>query len=145
MIVGSEIWRASLEQFRRCGKGRRECVVYWLGPAEDPSTIDEIVHPVHDASPMHYEVDSKWLTAFLFELGRRRRSVLVQVHTHGGRAFHSPTDDEYPIVQSEGFLSLVLPAFAMRPLRGDELFLARLDGVGEWREVAVGDHLDGIP
>jgi hypothetical protein len=94
------------------------------------------------ATAGYYEVAEEWFHSFWVELDGRRRSVRAQVHTHGGRAFHSGTDDEGAIVQIPGYLSLVLPRFAMSADSREGAFLAQLDHHGRFVEVAVSDHLD---
>jgi hypothetical protein len=56
-----------------------------------------------------------------------------QVHTHPGSAYHSHTDDHYPLVTLIGSLSLVIPDFA-KHAPGDSSAWAwyRLVGEGEW-------------
>ena len=136
------VWRDTVEVFRSCGRGRRECVAYWVGPVLRTDEVTRVVHPLHTGTPCRYEVDGSWLTGFSVELTRAMESVRVQVHTHGGIACHSPTDDAGAIVYQEGFLSLVLPWFAMRRNPRDGAFLAELNDAGVWREVAVEDRLE---
>lgn len=119
---------------REHGAGRDECVVYLTGPASDPTLVDEVVHPVHLARPGFYEVDPAWLNAAWLELADRERSIRVQVHTHGGRAGHSRTDDEFPVVQTAGFLSLVLPKYATGPVGLAGAYVAELRDGGVWIE-----------
>lgn len=40
--------------------------------------------------------------------------LLAQVHSHPTNAYHSDTDDNFPLVTSEGQFSLVVPYFAQR-------------------------------
>lgn len=130
--------RESLDILRACGRGRDECVVLGTGPAGATGIIDAIVHPVHVAHPQFYEIDGRWLTSFWISLARERRSIRMQVHTHSGVAFHSETDDAWPIIQTAGFLSLVLPFHAAR----DDLagaFMARLSEAGTFEEVPVSE------
>jgi hypothetical protein len=129
---------------RQHGGGRRECVTYLLGPANAPDRVDEVVHPVHTTGRFGYEIDDAWLNAFWFDLARRRKSARVQVHTHPREAFHSTTDDEWALVHTDGFLSLVIPNFAMGPadLRG--AFLAKRVP-GGWRQVPVEKSVDLQP
>jgi hypothetical protein len=77
-------------------------------------------------------VDSAWFHRFWVDLDRHGRSVLAQVHTHARSAFHSQTDDEGAIVHVPGFVSLVLPEFAMRNDPLDGSYVARLDGAGKF-------------
>ena len=51
--------------FRDCGGGRRECVTYWLGPADTPEKVDEVIHPKHASMGGGYQIDDQWLTTFL--------------------------------------------------------------------------------
>jgi hypothetical protein len=94
--------------------------------------VDEAVHPDHLGRPGYYEVDPKWFHRFWVDLDHRGRSVLAQVHTHGGKAFHSDTDDEGAIVQVPGFVSIVLPGFAMDTDVIDATYVARLDEHGDF-------------
>ena len=130
----------SFSIFRRCGAGRRECVSYWLGPLDSPRIVDEVVHPVHKAGRGGYAIDDGWLTAFWFDLARRSKSVRVQVHTHPGEAFHSATDDEWAVVHTPGFLSLVIPRFAQGPIGLEGAYLAERIATG-WRPVEITTYL----
>lgn len=142
--LGSGVWAATLAQLRSCGAGRTECVTFWTGPAEEPDRVDRMVHPIHTATPAHYAPDPRWLHQFFVDLRRERRSARGQVHTHGFRASHSPTDDAYPLVSTAGFLSLVVPRFAMRQPTPDELFLVEAIGDGSWRRIDPSARIGGM-
>ena len=135
MKIAPGVWQQTLNVLRECGQGQRECVVFWLGPASEPALVNAAVHPVHLATAGYFELDEAWLSKFWVELGNMARSVRVQVHTHAGRAFHSPTDDEGAIVQVPGFFSLVLPDFAMDDSCLERAFLARLNDAGQFRGI----------
>ena len=126
--------------FRDCGGGRQECVVYWLSPTNAPRTIDEVVHPRHNAGRGGYEIDDRWLTSFWFELARRQKSVRVQLHTHPHEAFHSVTDDHWALIHTAGFLSLVIPDYATGPVGLEGSFLTERTDRG-WRVVPVEARL----
>lgn len=134
MVVGEGLLEETFAHLRRCGEGRRECVVYWTGPLERPGCADGVLHPTHTASARHYEVDGAWLDQAWFDLARRRREIRVQVHTHGRSAYHSVVDDEYPVVGTPGLVSLVLPAFALGEIGLDGAHLTRLEADGDWQE-----------
>ncbi len=140
-MVPGDVWRETLERLRSCGQGARECVVYWCGPADQEGRLDVAVHPRHMASAMSYELDEDWLHRFWIELGRKRSSVRAQVHTHQGAAFHSATDDRWPIVHTPGFLSLVLPRFAIGNVDLGSAHLAERRADGGWATVAVAGRV----
>lgn len=133
--VAKGIVEATFRTLRHCGVGRCECVVYWTGPAGD-SMVDAVEHPVHERSPFGYVIDDRWLTEFWRELATLRRSVKTQVHTHPGRAFHSATDDEWPIVSQPGFLSIVIPDFAAGAPSLEQAWIGQLGRDGKWRELS---------
>jgi hypothetical protein len=119
---------------RKCGRGQCECAVFWTGPA-DAAVVDGVEHPIHKRSPFGYEVDDGWLTNFWKQLAASSRSVRVQIHTHPGRAFHSATDDEWPIVSQAGFISIVIPNYATGEPSLDGAWVGRLRKDGEWERL----------
>ena len=141
IAVTSETWSSTLAMLRSCGAGRRECVVYWVGPVSDPGLVTRAVHPDHTASPSHYEVDGAWHTGFWLHLANTQEQVRVQVHTHGGRAFHSVRDNKNALIYTFGFLSLVLPGFAMSDECRKTAFLAEVAANGCWKHISVGSRL----
>lgn len=131
----------TFEIFRTCGCGRKECQALWISSWTTPDEIVECVHPEHAAHSGGFNVSSAWLTAFWLDLARRNCGVRVQVHTHPGAAFHSTTDDRFPIIHSVGFLSLVIPDFACGPVGFDRAYLCEIADDGSWREVSVEKRL----
>lgn len=131
----------TFDHFRRCGAGRRECQTLWVGPWATPNVISEAVHPKHQAHMGGFVLDDAWLSDFWLRLADDSLGVRVQVHTHPGEAFHSQVDDEFPVIHSPGFLSLVIPDFAMGPVGFDRAFLAEIQPDGGWREVAIHERL----
>ena len=139
--VGEGLLRETFAHFRRCGRGRDECVVYWTGPLDSPNRPDRVVHPRHASSPRHYEVDRVWAVGFALELANLRRAVRMQVHIHPGAAFHSETDDRHAIVSTPGFLSLVVPNSAEGPISLEDCYLAELTRDGSWRSLSPTDTI----
>lgn len=117
-----------------CGRGECECAVYWAGPTEE-DLVDRIEHPIHKRSAFGYEIQDNWLTELCKRLAESRRSVKVQVHTHPGEAFHSATDDRWPIVSQAGFLSIVIPDFAAGEPSLANAWIGRLEADGTWRHL----------
>jgi hypothetical protein len=129
----SNILAKTFEALVACGRGRCECAVYWTGPSTD-DVIDGLEHPVHLRSWFGYEIESEWLTQFWRGLARNKRSVKAQVHTHPGEAFHSATDDRWPIISQPGFLSVVIPDFATGMPTLDRAWIGQLLSDGSWRK-----------
>jgi proteasome lid subunit RPN8/RPN11 len=130
--VGSRVVATTLDTFRTCGDGRRECLVCWLAPA-DGAAVTEVVHPPHDSSAHHCQLDDQWVTRFFLDLEQRAMRTVAQVHTHPGRDVRlSHTDQLHAIAPSTGFVSIVVPSFAI----GDSLTAGwgiwTVDGAGHW-------------
>jgi hypothetical protein len=134
-MVGGGLLRETFTIFRTCGQGRNECVVYWAGPVSEPAVVDRVIHPDHDGAPDYYEIASEWLNTIWPRLYKEQIAIRVQVHTHGRRAFHSKLDDEFPLLQTEGFRSLVVPNFGLGAIGLEATYLAELHPGGVWLEL----------
>ena len=101
---------------RSCGDNQRECQLYWTSPWSAPQTLTEVVHPKHYSGRYGLSIDSGWISRFWNELSDRGLGVRIQVHTHPEEAFHSATDDTFPLLFDSGFLSRAVPGCAMGPV-----------------------------
>jgi len=132
---------STFEQFRRCGRGHEECQALWVSSWDNPETISGVVHPKHAAHFGGFVLDDDWLNTFWLELGNINSGIRVQVHTHPREAFHSETDDKFPIIHKPGFLSLVIPNFALGPVGFKDAYLTEIQPDGRWRQVAIESRL----
>lgn len=133
--VAGDILPATFRKLRDCGRGQCECAVYWTGPCSGRS-VDGLEHPLHERSTFGYKIDDAWLTEFWKRLAVSMRSVKAQVHTHPGEAFHSGSDDRWPIVSQAGFVSIVIPEFAESEPTLDGAWIGRLQADGSWKRLA---------
>jgi len=117
--------------------------VYWIGPSES-NLVNGVEHPIHRRSPFGYEINDHWLTDFWKRLAASKHSVKAQVHTHPGEAFHSATDDNWPIVSQEGFLSIVIPDFATGEISLKNAWIGRLRGDRIWSRLASPEQAIGL-
>lgn len=143
--ISSDLLAQTFAFFRSCGEGKRECQVVWTSPWADPDVITAVVHPRHRAYRGGFDIDSAWLNEFWLELARVEQGIRVQAHTHPRTAFHSKTDDAYPMVSSTGFLSLVVPNFAMGPVGFEDAYLTEIQADGSWRQVPIESRFEVIP
>lgn len=137
----TEVLEQAFEHLRSCGAGHAECVVYLTGPVEIPRCVDGIVHPRHTAGSGGYDLDSASIAALWRDLVRARRSIRMQAHTHPGAAYHSSRDDALALVHTPGFLSLVIPDFALGPVGFNGAFLAERTENGGWVQVSIEERL----
>lgn len=126
---------------RSCGNNERECQLYWVSKWDDPSQLTEVVHPLHTASRYGLSIDSAWISSFWNDLADRGLGVRIQVHTHPYEAFHSDVDDAYPLLVNAGFLSLVIPNFAMGPVGFERAYLTEIQADGSWLQVPIDERI----
>jgi hypothetical protein len=141
LAVREGLLAQTLSVLRRCGAGREECVAFWAGPVGEPGVADTLLHPDHRSGRGGYEVSEEWLADAWERLDEEGLAIRVQVHTHPFEAFHSATDDAYPIVGTPGFYSLVLPRFGEEPQTLADAYLARLEADGTFAQVDVFELL----
>jgi hypothetical protein len=133
--LAAEILQETFHTLRECGRGECECAVYWTGPS-DSNLVNGVEHPIHQRLPFGYEINDGWVTDFWKRLAVSKRSIKVQVHTHPDEAFHSATDDKWPIVSQIGFISIVIPCFALGEPSLDDTWVGRLQTDGKWQRLA---------
>lgn len=141
----SAILASTFRTLRECGQSRNECVVYWTGPVSSHGLVDAQDHPFHRRSPHEYEIDSQWLTRYWFELARAQRTIRAQVHTHPGAAFHSATDDRWPVISQPGFISIVIPNFARGAVSFQGAWIGQFQADGRWRAVPHHEFIEVMP
>jgi hypothetical protein len=131
----------TFETFRACGAFRHECKAYWVSPWSDPQNLTQVVHPKHRSSMYGLSIDDRWIGEFWTELVDQGLGVRVQIHTHPFEAFHSKTDDDYPLLFDVGYLSLVIPNFAKGPIGFEGAYLAEIQSDGAWKQVAINSRI----
>lgn len=139
--VPREILDATEESLRNAGADGYELFVLWSGVRRLDAFEVQAAHVPHQQS---YQLPTGLcvrvggealhkLNAWLFDAGQL---LGAQVHAHPEDAYHSETDDTFPIVTMLGGLSVVVPDFC----RGD-----LLDGSVAYRLVDEGWREESIP
>lgn len=139
-VVPAAVIRDTDDQLRAAGRSRSECFVLWSGVRDHDSFYVRTGHVPRqtgyrfsDGLCVRVEGDELHrLNVWLFE---HHELLAVQVHSHPTEAYHSETDDTYPIVTVRGGLSLVVPDFGRAGLRGKGVASYRL-GISGWDELA---------
>lgn len=134
-VVAHEFVEQTETALREAGHDRLERFVLWSG-IEEGGTFR--IHSAHVPEQTAYRTDGGLLVevkgpalhrlnVWLHEHGE----VLgVQIHSHPREAYHSETDDTFPIVTELGALSIVVPDFCRQPFLRSELAVYRLSTNG---------------
>lgn len=140
-VIPTRIIDQTDANLRAAGEDGCECFVLWSGVREN-NTFQ--IHTSHVPKQTAYRFDDGLcvrvdgaelhrLNLWLFD---HSQELAVQVHAHPTDAYHSTTDDSYPIVTVRGGISLVVPDFAKAGLRGRGVASYRLTTVG-WEELSA--------
>ncbi len=140
-VIPAEIVKPTLQILEDAGSQGQEAFVLWGGQqVGDLLRFSTAIRPRQMARAtkdgLLVTVDGQALFEVNKTLYERGEVLAAQVHSHPSRAFHSSTDDHYPLVTLVGALSLVIPDFA-RFGRGDNARWAwyRLEDLGRWTKV----------
>jgi proteasome lid subunit RPN8/RPN11 len=64
----------------------------------------------------------------------RALTVVADIHTHPGGAFHSKADRSNPMVARSGHIAIIVPDFAAPPVRYDKLGIYEYQGDHRWTD-----------
>ena len=142
-VVPGVLCDAADRRLRQAGLDGNERFILWTGVVRDDRLLVRTMHcpkqrayRLADGLCVRVEADELHrLNVWLYKNAER---LAVQVHSHPTNAFHSDTDDAYPMVTTIGGLSLVVPEFARHGVRGPETALYRLSRTG-WNALAAAD------
>jgi hypothetical protein len=137
--IPGDVVRQTRQGLWRAGKDGYEAFVFWSGQLESEIFRIATAHMPHQTSfktedGLLVRVDGEALhrlNSWLYEHGE---VLAVQVHGHPAAAYHSETDDAFPIVTTLGGLSIVVPHFARDGVFVDGTAVYRLDDRG-WVEI----------
>jgi Prokaryotic homologs of the JAB domain len=119
------------QHLRAVGRQGNEGFALWIGRrAGVEFRVDETIIPaqrgLRTGSGVCVTVGSEELfriNRYLYDSGRQ---LVAQLHSHPTDAYHSETDDTFPIATTAGAFSLVIPDFAVRPFDLAECAVYRL-------------------
>ena len=125
---------------REMGQKQVEGVGLWAGIRDDKRfEIKATLIPKQMAYKMEegllYAVDAEELHRINVWLYQNKMTLVAQIHSHPHEAYHSDTDDRYPIVAVQGGLSIVIPDFAFGPPSIDLWAVYRLAPTGNWLQI----------
>jgi hypothetical protein len=137
--VQSDSVRKTLDAIRAAGREGYELFVVWSGTSNgDAFDVAEVHVPRQTAYRLEnglcVRVDGSELHRLNTWLYEAHQVVGVQVHSHPTDAYHSETDDTYPVATLEGSLSIVFPFFGRDGWESDGIAAYRLIR-GNWLEI----------
>jgi len=130
-------WQHLLRGLRTRGQGLRESGAFLLGKHErelveitDFILYDDLDPRVLDTGIIRF--DGRYFGALWERCRAAGLDVVADVHTHPGAAFQSPSDQAHPMIACAGHVALIVPNFAMPPVRVREIGMYRYLGSKKW-------------
>jgi len=114
--VSSDLIRSTEKELKTAGKSGYELFVLWTGTISQEGFVTRSMHVPRQTSyklnaGLCVRVDGSVLHELNRWLYEHQEFLGVQIHSHPSEAYHSDTDDAYPIVTTLGGLSIVVPDF----------------------------------
>lgn len=139
--VPPEVVDMTDNQLRLAGREGVESFVLWSGSQEGDTFVVRNAHVPRQTAyklpdGLCVRVDGNELHRLNVWLFEHQQQLGVQVHSHPTDAYHSETDDTYPIVAVRGGLSIVVPDFGRKGVRGAAVAWYRL-GTAGWDELTA--------
>lgn len=117
-----------------------EAIAYWTGVFDGreakikSSIFPQMLSGRYEESFGRVDLNTAFAVGNLVH--QRREFLMIQLHTHPFEAFHSLTDDRYPISHRVGFISIVIPFYGQLPLDDQRKWEAfEYKGTGRWRHM----------
>lgn len=112
-----------------------EGLVVWSGVLEkDARIVRTCLHPRQRCTVVGVDVPIEEAQRINEVLNEMDETLLAQIHSHPGDAFHSYTDNNFAITFTLGFVSIVVPFFGRQGL--SDLCRCSIwvhEGYGKWR------------
>ena len=129
------------DALREAGRHEHERFVLWSGAmvsgifhVATTHVPEQVSYSTHNGCGVRVEADALHrLNVWLYEHGQ---ALGVQVHTHPTEAYHSDTDDAYPIITTEGGVSIVVADFCALGVIAPTTAAYRLER-GVWRRRTI--------
>ncbi len=131
VVVPRDVASQAHEHLRQMGEMGCEGIALWVGRL-DGDTFQVLGTYIPEQTALISEtgvcimVDGHALHRFNVWLYEQQMVTIAQLHSHPTEAFHSETDDTFPIATAAGSLSLVIPDFAREPFTLGQCAVFRL-------------------
>lgn len=148
--------KATVDVLAQAGRRGQEAFVVWGGLVRQGGVEVAFRSGLVPAQQAHQTHDGLLVTvegSALFAVNRTLYSkgeiLAAQVHSHPTDAYHSDTDDCFPLVTLTGALSVVVPDFGVAGLDDIRAWAwYRLTGAAQWDELTRADRVtivDDVP
>ena len=144
ILIPQECVQKAYNLMQTAGKHGLEGIALFAGyEKEKEFSVTQTIIPEQTAYRLElglmYAVDADELHRINVWLYENNLSIVAQIHSHPNEAYHSATDDAYPIVATKGGISIVVPRFAVDPIDIRNWAVYRLSSENCWVELSYSE------
>jgi hypothetical protein len=137
----------AIKFLKKAGQQQYEAVALFAGQKHNSIfKVEEVILPYQTSYKLEeglmYAVDGEELHRINQYLFENNMELIAQIHSHPREAFHSSSDDRFPIVDTFGGISIVVPDFATGPINLKYWAIYRLSINGNWDSLGIADIND---
>lgn len=112
ILIPYKILRKTLNIFREYGNDYLEAFALWVGKEKGTTfAIKNVWFPKQENTMITYFISDIVVHYINVRLNKKKYTVIAQLHTHPGEAFHSCIDNHFSILILPGSFSIVAPDF----------------------------------
>jgi len=135
--ISNILFNKTINILKNRGKKREEGLVLWSGiinPKLREAYIMNIMIPKNGHWGGGVTLTHKTILRIIDVLTKKGHFLLAQVHTHPGNFGHSYGDERTPVSHRIGFISIVVPDYALFKVKNmEKFFVYEYMGNFEWR------------
>jgi len=135
--ISRDLFENTIKVLRKRGLRKQEGLVLWAGapsPNADEAFVVSYIVPRSGHWGGGVRLNSKFLLRLCEELERRDLLLLAQVHSHPCDFGHSSGDEERATSYRIGFISIVIPCFALNDINDlSACYIYEYEGNWKWR------------
>lgn len=140
------LWRRLCRHLRERGRRQtRESGAFLLGrrDGERSRIVDFVLYDDLDPACLESGIvrfDGRYFGELWSICRVRGLTVVADVHVHPREAVQSESDQRHPMISCSGHLAIILPHFAMPPLRRRDIGLYRYQGSHAWQTISPAER-----
>jgi len=137
----NEVLNVTKQRLNEAGKRKDESFVLWAGKFKTDFIfyVDTVIYPEQNAFRTSSGIGVYVSGDELFKINKwlydNKQVLISQVHSHPTNAYHSDTDNNFPLVTEIGQFSIVVPYFARVSIALPNCAVYRLNSSNRWIEV----------
>ena len=127
---------------RQSGRRGHEGVGFWVGePVGTQFEVRAAYIPKQHAGGLDggclVLIEGDELFAMNVWLHSHRMTIIAQLHSHPAAAYHSDTDEDFPVMTREGGLSIVIPDYAASEFSLGAAVVYRMRQDAQWQKLSA--------